>query len=263
MNHLSRNMEKTLGSGIQWTKVPSVKSVMKAVKTRIRLSVLAAAASIGLEDGIPDPSVMPPAGPVAVLPGAPAEPDTAVTAEAPAVIGLAGSVEGGGDLSAVPPVIAQLSRELTERLGAEQAVTALISMTYGEQLDPSRYGMVVEIPEQPLREEKGRFGLRGAFKRGGQSRYSGGRHEGLGESFPEGNRNSARVYVGLGRQHGASARDVAALLTRAGGVPGRLVDAIEMKDYCAFATMPVEAARRACVFSRNTPGDPAIKLAKQ
>jgi ATP-dependent RNA helicase DeaD len=48
---------------------------------------------------------------------------------------------------------------------------------------------------------------------------------------------------------------------RAGGVPGRLVDAIEMRDYCAFATLPQEAAKRACAFSRKTPEDPAIKLA--
>jgi ATP-dependent RNA helicase DeaD len=48
---------------------------------------------------------------------------------------------------------------------------------------------------------------------------------------------------------------------RAGGVAGRLVDAIEMKDYCAFATMPEDAARRACAFSRNAPEDPAIKPA--
>jgi ATP-dependent RNA helicase DeaD len=74
--------------------------------------------------------------------------------------------------------------------------------------------------------------------------------------------DAARVYVGLGRQHGASARDVAALLTRAGGVPGRMVDSIEMKDYCAFATMPEDAARRACVFSRNTPAGPPIRFAK-
>ena len=32
---------------------------------------------------------------------------------------------------------------------------------------------------------------------------------------------------------------------RAGGVPGRLVDAIEVRDYCAYATLPAEAARRA------------------
>ena len=70
-----------------------------------------------------------------------------------------------------------------------------------------------------------------------------------------------RVYVGLGKKHGASARDVANLLSRAGGVPGRLVDSIEMKEYCAFATMPREAARRACAFSKNAPDDPPIRFA--
>jgi ATP-dependent RNA helicase DeaD len=54
---------------------------------------------------------------------------------------------------------------------------------------------------------------------------------------------------------------VVGLLMRAGGVPGRLVDGIEMKDYCAFATLPEDAARRACAFSRNTPDDPAIRPA--
>jgi ATP-dependent RNA helicase DeaD len=40
-----------------------------------------------------------------------------------------------------------------------------------------------------------------------------------------------------------------------------MVDAIEMRDYCAFATMPEDAARRAYTFSRNAPEDPAIKPA--
>jgi ATP-dependent RNA helicase DeaD len=44
-------------------------------------------------------------------------------------------------------------------------------------------------------------------------------------------------------------------------VPGRLVDSIEMKDYCAFATLPEDAVRRACAFSRNAPEDPVIKNA--
>jgi ATP-dependent RNA helicase DeaD len=70
-----------------------------------------------------------------------------------------------------------------------------------------------------------------------------------------------RVYVGLGRHHGASARDVAELLIKAGGVPGRLVNAIEMKEFCAFATLPEEAARRACSFSRSAPGNPVIRPA--
>jgi ATP-dependent RNA helicase DeaD len=66
----------------------------------------------------------------------------------------------------------------------------------------------------------------------------------------------------LGRRHGANARDVAELLIRIGGVPGRMVDEIEMKDYCSFATLPAEAARRACSFSRNAPTDPVIRPAK-
>jgi ATP-dependent RNA helicase DeaD len=48
---------------------------------------------------------------------------------------------------------------------------------------------------------------------------------------------------------------------RAGGVPGHLVDAIEMKDYCAFATLPEDAARRACAFSQGNSGETVIKPA--
>jgi ATP-dependent RNA helicase DeaD len=69
------------------------------------------------------------------------------------------------------------------------------------------------------------------------------------------------VFVGVGRRQGASAKDVATLLMRAGGVPGRLVDAIEMKDTCAYATMPDEAAKRAYAFSKRDSGNPAIKPA--
>jgi ATP-dependent RNA helicase DeaD len=54
---------------------------------------------------------------------------------------------------------------------------------------------------------------------------------------------------------------VAQILTRAGGIPGRMVDEIEMKDYCAFATLPADAARRACSFSRGDSRDPVIRPA--
>jgi ATP-dependent RNA helicase DeaD len=72
---------------------------------------------------------------------------------------------------------------------------------------------------------------------------------------------ATRVYVGLGRQHGASARDVADFLSRVGNVPFRLVDGIEMNAFCSFATLPEEAARRACDFSRNAKDEPTIKPA--
>jgi len=235
MDHFSRSMEKTLGSGIQWTKVPSVKSVMKAVKARIRLDVLGAAAEMipAQPESVSDESQ----GADAVPPDGPSP------ADIPA--------EGAPNVS---PVIAQLGRELTERLGSDGAVTVLLSMAYGEQLDSSRYGAITEIPEAPRERPFGNASRLNSFR---GKRPAGKIPAGRKPSGQDG----ARVYVGFGRGHGANARDVAALLSRAGGVPGRLVDAIEVREYCAFATLPPEAARRACAFSRNAPKDPVIRLA--
>ena len=72
-----------------------------------------------------------------------------------------------------------------------------------------------------------------------------------------------RIYVGKGQKHGMRAKDIAGLLSRAGGIPSRLVDEIEMKDYCSFATMPTDAARKACVFSRKESKEPVIRLAQE
>jgi ATP-dependent RNA helicase DeaD len=289
IGQLSRNMERVLGGGILWMKVPSVKSVMKAVRARIISDVLA---------GLPE---LPPetieAGGGIPLPGAPedAPPDGAAAAPAesslenavPAALPPEGPSDGDAALSDVSPEAAgdasspfldKLCRQLIERLGPEKAVEALITVHYGELLDPSRYGTVAEFtetpPPRPMRggrapweaAESSRTRRGGGNRR--ENRGPGAYRENLGgrrEGRPPTEDNlfeAARVYVGLGRQHGASARDVAALLMRAGGVPGRLVDSIEMKDYCAFATMPEDAARRACVFSNNTPAGPPIRFAK-
>jgi ATP-dependent RNA helicase DeaD len=148
---------------------------------------------------------------------------------------------------------------------------ALISTVYGDLLDSSRYGPVTEFPEASKHEGEQKQ-RRGPGKRSAPGRLEGRKtfnppyaapqkapRHGLKAPRGEDPRTVSRVYVGLGRRHGASARDVVSLLMRAGGVPGRLVDGIVMKDYCAFATLPEDAARRACAFSRNTPDDPVIK----
>jgi ATP-dependent RNA helicase DeaD len=143
-------------------------------------------------------------------------------------------------------------------LGAAGAVLALIAGSYGELLDFSRYGQVTELTEFAGRETERKRGKYPIDEPKFLRRHGRVHGERKGE---KGRETNSRVYIGLGRRHGASAGDVARLLMRAGGVPGRLVDAIEMKDYCAFATMPEDAARRACAFSRNTPEDPTIKPA--
>ncbi|MDR0401042.1 MAG: DEAD/DEAH box helicase [Treponema sp.] len=318
IGQLSRNMERVLGSGILWMKVPSVKSVMKAVRARIVADVLAglpempeempAELPLELPLEVPQEAFSPDAA--LTIPAAPGEPFPAESSAGESAPGAAESAAafsrdlpsaaspepppggGGGPLSGVSlsdasveaageapsPFLAKVCRQLIDRLGPEKAVEALIRVHYGELLDPSRYGTVAEFaeapPPRPLRggrvpwegpeSGRGRRGAGGRRENRGPGVFRdsfGGRRE--GRNFTEDNlSDAARVYVGLGRQHGASARDVAALLMRAGGVPGRLVDAIEIKDYCAFATMPEDAARRACVFSRNTPAAPPIRFAR-
>ena len=239
IHQLSRIMEKNLGSGIQWLKAPSVKAVMKAQRRRIASAVVAA---------LPEP--------------VPAE-----AAEAAPVVEMEASAAGAESAS---PYLAKVCRELIERLGAERAVEALVSLSYGDLLDPARYGPITEFSEADFNDvgkNMGKFAGKSAVRGG----FSGGRgHDDRrrGRPFREkyGKTSSAegfvRVYVGQGRQHGHGARDIAALLMKAGGIPGRLVDEIETKDYCSFATLPADAAHRACTFSRKEPQMPIIKVAR-
>jgi ATP-dependent RNA helicase DeaD len=296
VNHLSRGIERTLGSKIAWTQVPSVKSVLKTRVNRILASILETeqinppetppleapdpvppeAAVLGesaLSPGSAPPGggilpeeVPPAASPPGDLPG-----EDRQSVENPPEEDLPPAAGPRGDAPGlVSPALSRLARQLTEKLGPQGALEALITKMYGELLDPARYGPVTEFSEFPKDEKgphhKGRTAGRpragGSFWQtgGGRQRFGGSRTR-AGE-IRTGEKLS-RVYVGVGRQHGASARDVADLLMRAGGVPGRLVDAIEVKDYCAFATLPEEAARRAYAFSRKTPGNPAIKPASE
>jgi ATP-dependent RNA helicase DeaD len=285
VTQLSRSMERVLGSGILWMKVPSVKSVMKAVRARIVASVLEALPGeqpLVADTAAPETAAVE----VPVLSGpVPAEEvSTGPVPEVPAPEGLvpesltAALPDNPGDEGPASPFLAKVCRQLIDRVGAEKAVEALISASYGELLDPSRYGAVTEFAEESFRDEGRRGALRGRFASGyrlsgnGRTEYGPsarverrpGRsiRSAQGKAGREGDfAGGGRVYVGLGRRHGASARDVASLLSRAGDVPGRLVDAIEMRDYCAFATLPEEAARRACAFSHKTPDSPPIRLA--
>jgi ATP-dependent RNA helicase DeaD len=295
LSQLSRSMERTLGSRLELMKVPPVKSVMKALQGRILTSILAAIPPREPEAG---PEPLPAGGPAAegfsgaADQGPPAELAAAQPPDMPEV-----SVAEAPDMSAaevrdtpeVPaaaweeakapeePVLTpiaqtRLGRKLMERLGPEGAVEALIAVSYGELLDPSRYGPITELSgiagheAEPGRAKGRRPRALGGFEerrpRGlGFDERRPSRASGFEERRAPAGSHLSRVYVGLGRRHGASARDVAELLTRAAGVPGRLVDAIELKDYCAFATLPEEAARRACTFSRKSQDDPVIRPA--
>ncbi|MDR0879005.1 MAG: DEAD/DEAH box helicase [Treponema sp.] len=272
ISHLSRSMERILGSKILWMKAPSVKSVMKALRGRIVSTVAEVLPEVIGDEPQMVNGESAASAPADTAPSAPYQPPAGDTAD---------------DSASASPFLAKVCRQLIERLGAERAVEALITLNYGEQLDPSRYGTITEFAEEDFHETgRGRFedryrgrgpvqGRGSAPLRGGPRRSQergtmrGAARDGQ-ERFPRRDADTGgslspsvtRVYVGLGRSHGASARDIASLLMRAAGVPGRLVDDIEVKDYCAFASLPVDAARRACAFTGNKSGDnPVIRPA--
>jgi ATP-dependent RNA helicase DeaD len=254
MHQISRMMEKTIGSGILWLKVPSVKAVMKSLRRRISTTVIAA-----LPEQPSENDEMATNGPMADAAALPVETSAAEAKEMP-------------DTSA-SPFLAKVCRNLIDRLGAEKAVEALVSLSYGEFLDPDRYGPITEFPEEDF-HEPARAVARGVGKSAGRRRDDRRpRTSGVVSHAPAGKRNSSRgfreetgdfirVYIGQGRQHNLGARDIANLLMRAGGIPGRFVDEIEMKDYCSFATLPADAARRACAYSRKDQQSPVIRPAK-
>jgi len=292
----SKMMEKNIGTGILWLKVPSVKVVMKALRRRISSAAVAALPGLNLaEADLPH---------VEVQPFAP----EAVPPDGSAVASAGNALPDDHDLSGsapVSPFLAKVCRNLIDRMGAEKAVEALVTMSYGRLLDPDRYGPITEFTEEDFADPGRGFVGRGRDdRRRGRSRSRADRDDryvpghvespargrdfgkaggrGLSESrkqsafgkdrrVPAGKRGAGRgaggmedfirLYVGQGRQHGAGAREIAAYLMRAGGVPGRLVDEIEMKDFCSFATLPADAARRACAFSRQESKEPVIRPA--
>jgi ATP-dependent RNA helicase DeaD len=299
----SKLMEKSMGVGILWLKVPTVKSVMKALRRRIAAAAVAALPGLNIAEA--DRASGEPQAEGARIEGAQAE--GALEAEAGAD-GLSGEAP-------VSPFLAKVCANLIERLGAEKAVEALVAMSYGSLLDPARYSPITEYSEddfadpgkpgarmpggrarderRPRARARGRDDWRGDGDAGrprdfGGERFQDGRGQGdrfsdwrkpgapgkAGRAAPGARRplrggssggggmeDFVRLYVGQGRQHGAGAREIAAYLMRAGGVPGRMVDEIEMKDFCSFATLPADAARRACDFSRRDPKEPVVRPA--
>ncbi|MFQ3547912.1 MAG: DEAD/DEAH box helicase, partial [Termitinemataceae bacterium] len=253
ITQLSRSMEKALGSPINKIPVPSVSVVMNASQKRVIQNILAAVQCVS--------------------PSATGVPDVLFPADDPRAL---------------------VAEELINTLGERRAVEALIAAAYGNELDPSRYGPIVELQDRSDRmtdkmsgKFSGRMGERRSerLNRGyrNSDRFNKEHRDSrdiiLGDGEGDGSRDSVyrsgdnvrdssrrraagdRVYIGIGRRHGVSARDVAGLLMRAGGVPGRLVDGIELRDYCAYATLPAEAARRAYDFAKRDPDHPTIKPA--
>ncbi|MFA6507423.1 MAG: DEAD/DEAH box helicase [Treponemataceae bacterium] len=247
---LSRSLEPVLGAPINKMNAPDVESVMEASRIRVKAAIFSAA---GFD-------------PKQAVVGIDGESGDAENGLPAALLAEKASAFEPNDPRAV------LASELIDAMGPRAAIEALVAAAYGDSLDPARYKQILEPEDRFRRDTRPSFRDqdRGFGKSGGGY---GRRHEHEERPYERGPRVAprvggdsrsgpdARVYVGVGRSHGASARDVAGLLMRATGVPGRLVDSIDVREFCAFATLPAEAARRAYEYARRDPALPSIRPA--
>jgi ATP-dependent RNA helicase DeaD len=190
ISQLSRMMEHNLGNPIRWLKVPPVKAVMKAVRRRIAAAVIAALPEQALADETSFPAdANNELANAAVIP---------VNENAP--LADENNAPANEAANTVSPFLAKVCRQLIERLGAERAVEALVTLKFGTLLDPARYGPVTEFSEEDFHEPpRGRF-RQGQFD-GGRRREGFRRHEGGGHGRHESKGGGGWDRGDTGRKH--------------------------------------------------------------
>ncbi|MCL2139297.1 MAG: C-terminal helicase domain-containing protein, partial [Treponema sp.] len=174
IHQFSRIAEKNLGNAIQWLKVPSVKAVMKTLRRRI---YAAAVNAIPAGDALPEE----PALTEARFAEARLSEHSAMSAEA------LPPPETNALPDTASPFLDKVCRGLIDQLGAEKAVQALVTLSFGNLFDPARYGPITEFTEKSFLEP---------IKPAGKSR--GSRKERFSHHFED------KKFKGGGRKHSRS-----------------------------------------------------------
>ncbi len=123
----------------------------------------------------------------------------------------------------VPELFLSFADRLCEGRDPRQVLASVLSLTYGEELDPARYRDIVPV--------------------------SGGN-----------GKKQIRLYVGMGRRDGAGPREIARFFGDLLGIPERLVDRIEMTENFSLATLPAEAAMTALRMSKGNRSLPHMHI---
>ena len=130
------------------------------------------------------------------------------------------TVEDNVDTAALNPNFVTFANELSAGRDSNSVLAAVLSVMYGAQLSPKHYGKI-SAPR---------------------------------DFAPKG--DQTRIFVSLGKKDGFRAKEIADYFSKLLGIPGRLVDQIDVAQQFSLLNLPVASARKAIELSkadRNLP----------
>ena len=146
------------------------------------------------------------------------------------------TVAGAAHLIQTSAVFERMAEELCSGQNAEAVLAAVLATTYGKSLDRSHYGEITSMRQ-----------------RGERRAERGGRDSG-------GNSDQIRLYVQLGRRDGCRAREIADFFHDLLGIPGRMVDRIDVSENFSLASLPKADAERALELMRSDRSIPHMHI---
>lgn len=130
------------------------------------------------------------------------------------------TVEDNVDTAALNPNFVTFANELSAGRDSNSVLAAVLSVMYGAQLSPKHYGKISATRD---------FAPKG---------------------------DQTRIFVSLGKKDGYRAKEIADYFSKLLGIPGRLVDQIDVAQQFSLLNLPVASARKAIELSkadRNLP----------
>ncbi len=130
------------------------------------------------------------------------------------------TVEDNVDTAALNPNFVTFANELSAGRDSNSVLAAVLSVMYGAQLSPKHYGKISATRD---------FAPKG---------------------------DQTRIFVSLGKKDGFRAKEIADYFSKLLGIPGRLVDQIDVAQQFSLLNLPVASARKAIELSkadRNLP----------
>lgn len=115
----------------------------------------------------------------------------------------------------------KMALELSENIDAKEVLASVLEVLYGEKLNKSRYGRILE------------------------------------QASPS---NQTRLYVQIGRRDGYNPKSVAEYFSRMLNIPGRMVDRIDMSTNFTLVSLPKEAAKRALSLAKQNQNIPHMHV---